>query len=141
LVLSTFLAQSCKKDKHTIPVITTTDVTEISYTSATSGGDLTDEGGTTVITRGVCWDTTSGPTIANSMTSDSCGSGSIVSHLTQLNPNTLYYIRAYATNIVGTGYGNQVSFITNQIAVPVLTTTAITSITQTSSVSGGIITT
>lgn len=141
LVLSTFLAQSCKKDKHTIPVITTTDVTEISYTSATSGGDLTDEGGTTVITRGVCWDTTSGPTIANSMTSDSCGSGSFVSHLTQLNPNTLYYIRAYATNIVGTGYGNQVSFITNQIAVPVLTTTAITSITQTSSVSGGIITT
>lgn len=137
----TFLAQSCKKDKHTIPVITTTDVTEISFTTATSGGDLIDEGGTPVMNRGVCWDTVSGPTIANNITYDSCGPGSFVSNISGLNPNTLYYTRAYATNVIGTGYGNQVSFTTNPIVVPVLTTTEITSITQTSSVSGGTIST
>jgi len=139
LLLTTFISQSCKKDKRSIPIIATTDITEISSTSATSGGNLINEGESGVIARGVCWDTASGPTIANRMTKDSCGLGSFVSYLTQLNPNTIYYVRAYATSVTGVGYGNQVSFITNQITVPALTTTEITSITQISSESGGII--
>lgn len=135
--ISVFSIHSCKKDRTKLPVLTTTDITEILSTSATSGGDLINEGENGVITRGVCWDTTSDPTIANSITRDSCGLGSYVSYLSQLNPNTLYYVRAYATSVRGVGYGNLVSFRTNQIAVPVLTTTAITSTTQISSVSGG----
>ena len=139
LSISVFSIYSCKKDRPKIPVITTTDVAEISSISATSGGNLVNEGERGVIARGVCWDTASGPTIANRMTKDSCGLGSFVSYLTQLDPNTIYYVRAYATSVTGVGYGNQVSFITNPIAVPVLTTTEIASITQISSESGGII--
>jgi uncharacterized protein (TIGR02145 family) len=141
LAISVFSIHSCKKDKTRLPILTTADITEISSTSSTSGGDLINEGDNGVITRGVCWDTTSNPTIANSITRDSCGLGSYVSYISQLNPNTLYYVRAYATSVKGVGYGNLVSFQTNQIVVPVLTTTAITSITQTSSVSGGSIST
>jgi len=137
LILSVFIIHSCKKDKPTPPIITTIAVTEISYTTATSGGDLTNEGGAPIISRGVCWNTSAAPTITNSKTTESGGSGSFTSNIAQLTPNTLYYVRAYATNIAGTGYVNQVSFTTSQIALATLTTTAITTITQTSAVSGG----
>jgi hypothetical protein len=62
--------------------------------------------------RGVCWNTTSSPTTADSHTTDGTGTGTFISYLTGLTPNTLYYIRAYATNSVGTAYGNEVSFTT-----------------------------
>ena len=140
VILLIFLIQSCKKDKPTPPVITTTDVTAVSYTTASSGGDVTDEGGAPVVSRGVCWNTSTDPTIANSKTNETGGSGAFTSNITSLTPNTMYYVRAYATNSAGTGYGNQVSFTTSQIAIPVLTTTAITSITQATAVSGGNIT-
>jgi uncharacterized protein (TIGR02145 family) len=139
-ILLIIIIHACKKDKPTPPVITTTSVTEISYTTATSGGDVTNEGGATIISKGVCWNTTPNPTIENSKTTESGGLGAFTSNLTQLTQNTLYYVRAYATNSAGTGYGNLVTFTTNQIAVPVLTTTGITSITQTTAVSGGNIT-
>ncbi len=139
-ILLIILIHSCKKDKPTPPVITTTSVTEISYTTATSGGDVTSEGGVPVVSEGVCWNTSADPTIADSKTAESGGSIAFTSKLTQLTPNTLYYLRAYATNSAGTGYGNQVTFTTSQIEVPVLTTTAITSITQTTAMSGGNIT-
>ena len=140
LMLSVFLIQFCKKDKPTPPVLTTTAVTAISYTTATSGGNVTNEGGAPIVSRGVCWNTSSNPTIANSMTLESGGLGAFTSNITQLTPNILYYVRAYALSIAGTGYGDQVSFTTTQVAVPVLTTTTITSVSQTAAVSGGNIT-
>ena len=135
-----FFMNSCKKDKPTTPVVTTSAATQISYTTATSGGELTNEGGAHVTIKGVCWNTSAEPTIANNKTTENGGAGAFTSNLTQLTPNTLYYVRAYGTNVAGTGYGNQISFTTNQLNVPVLTTTDITAITQTTAVSGGNIT-
>jgi uncharacterized protein (TIGR02145 family) len=135
-----FLIHSCEKDKPLMPVVTTTDVTEISYTTAKSGGALTNNGGATITSQGICWNIAPDPTITNSKTADSGESESFISNMTQLEPNTLYYVRAYATNKAGTGYGNQVSFTTIKIEVPVLTTTSITEIGQVSALSGGNIT-
>ena len=112
-------------------------MSEISFTTATSGGELTNEGGAPIVSRGVCWNTSADPTIDNSKTIESGGLGAFTSNITQLTPNTMYYVRAYGMNIAGIGYGNQVSFTTSQVAVPVLTTTTITSISQTTATSGG----
>ena len=94
------------------PTVSTSNITNITQTTATSGGNVTADGGATVTTRGVCWSVSSNPTNANSHTTNSSGTGTFVSNLTNLTPNTLHYIRAYATNSVGTAYGNQVSFTT-----------------------------
>lgn len=134
------LLLSCKKDKPTPPVITTAAVTEISYTTASSGGEATNEGGAPILTKGICWNTSPNPTISNSTTATSGGLGSFICQLTSLKANTTYYVRAYATNSAGTGYGDQISFITTQISAPVLTTTDISSINITTAVSGGTIT-
>jgi uncharacterized protein (TIGR02145 family) len=95
-----------------LPVLTTSAVSAISKTSAYSGGNITSDGGTTVTARGVCWGSDSTITIANSKTIDSSGSGSFTSKITGLTSNTTYYVRAYATNSLGTAYGNPVSFKT-----------------------------
>jgi uncharacterized protein (TIGR02145 family) len=137
LVFCIILINSCKKDKPTIPVLTTTPVSEISYTTAKSGGDSINEGGAQILSIGVCWNKSVDPTIANNKTTESSGLVTFTSNITQLAPNTVYYVRAYATNSAGTGYGNQVSFTTIPIAIPLLTTTAITSITEFSALSGG----
>ena len=139
VILLIFLIHSCKK-QPTPPLISTTAVTAISYTTATSGGEVTNEGGAAVTARGVCWNTSLDPTITNSKTSDGTGIGSFSSSLTGLTPGTTYYVRAYATNSAGTGYGSQVTFSTLQVAVPTLTTTVITSITSSTAASGGNIT-
>lgn len=118
----------------------TAAVTSIALTTATSGGNITSEEGASVTTRGVCWNTATNPTIANSITSDGTGSGSFVSNLTSLLPGTTYHVRAYATNSVGTAYGNDVSFTTSPVVVATLTTTVVTSITSTTANSGGNIT-
>jgi uncharacterized protein (TIGR02145 family) len=140
LIPSIILFNSCKKDKPIPPSITTSDVTAISYTTATSGGTLTNEGSSAVLSMGICWNTTTGPTIDNSKTTQNGALGAFVSNIVQLSQNTKYYVRAYATNTAGTSYGNEVTFTTIQIAVPVLTTAAIATITQTTAVSGGSIT-
>jgi uncharacterized protein (TIGR02145 family) len=122
----------CSKDKDTEygseiefttksadpPEVTTEIVTNVTKTTAICGGNVTSEGGTPVSARGVCWNTSSGPTIANSKTSDGTGTGSFTSNLTGLTTNALYYVRAYATNAGGTSYGNERSFYaTDEIIV------------------------
>ena len=94
------------------PTIITTDVTSISSTSASSGGNVTSDGGATVSARGVCWGTSEDPTTDSSKTTDGIGTGSFTSNLNSLKGNTTYYVRAYATNGIGTVYGNQQSFTT-----------------------------
>ncbi len=122
-----------------VPTITTSEITSITSNSAASGGNISDDGGASVTDRGVCWSISNNPTIADSKTSDATGTGSFVSTLTGLNPNMTYYVRAYATNSVGTSYGNELSFSTTA-GSPSITTTAITSVTSVTASSGGNIT-
>jgi hypothetical protein len=119
------------------PALTTTAVTAITVTNATSGGNITADGGSAITARGVCWATTANPTLENSKTTDGKGTGIFTSSLTGLTLNTTYYVRAYATNSVGTFYGNEESFFTG---LPVLTTLAIINISTTSASIGGNIT-
>ncbi len=118
--------------------VTTTNVTAITGVSATSGGNITDDGGVDITARGVCWSTSPNPTIANSKTTDGSGKGSFSSSIVGLTNGTKYYVRAYATNSIGTSYGNEVNFIT--LSTPTLTTTAISLLTSVSATSGGNIT-
>jgi uncharacterized protein (TIGR02145 family) len=130
---------SCKR-KPTLPLVTTTNVTGITQTTATSGGNVTSDGNAEVTSRGVCWNNSENPTVSNSKTSDGTGAGSFTSSLTQLIPGNTYYVKAYATNSEGTAYGSQVTFSSNPIILATLTTTIATAITQTTAVSGGNIT-
>ena len=95
-----------------LPTVTTGDVSNLSATMATCGGNVTSDGGAAVTARGVCWSTSPTPTIADSHTSDGSGLGLFTSNVTGLMPNTIYYVRAYATNSVGTAYGEQGTFTT-----------------------------
>jgi hypothetical protein len=100
-----------------LPTITTTAITNITQNTATSGGNVTSDGGAPVTARGVCWSTSPNPTTANSHTTDGSGTGSYTSNAIGLMENTLYYVRAYATNVIGTSYGSQVSFTTLSFAI------------------------
>jgi uncharacterized repeat protein (TIGR02543 family) len=95
-----------------IPTLTTTTISSITTNSAVSGGNVTADGGDTVTARGVCWSTSANPTTNNSKTTNGTGTGSFTSSISELTAGTPYYVRAYATNTVGTGYGNQVEFKT-----------------------------
>ena len=124
-----------------LPTVTTAQPLNITQTSATSGGTVMTDGGSTVTARGVCWNTSSNPTIANSHTLDGTGTGAFTSNLAGLIPGTQYYVRAYATNAVGTVYGNEYPFVTLSSAIlPTLTTDPATNITQTNATSGGNVT-
>lgn len=96
-----------------LPSVTTTVATGITSSSAICGGDVTADGGYTVIQRGVCYSTTPAPTTASPHTTDGSGTGPFVSHLTALSPGTTYYYRAYATNATGTMYGEERTLQTN----------------------------
>ena len=100
--------------------LTTTAASSITDTTATSGGTVISDGGAFITDRGVCWSTSHNPTITDSHTYDSTGKGSFTSSIIGLTPGTIYYIRAYATNSVGTAYGYEVSFTTTG-TVPIIT--------------------
>jgi uncharacterized protein (TIGR02145 family) len=106
LCLLSVLTISCKKEP--IPGISTSDISSISETSATCGGFGISVEGNFIDAKGVCWNTIEDPTIENNKTNDGNGIASFISNITGLLPNTTYYVRAYATNDAGTGYGEQV---------------------------------
>ena len=103
-------------DKTITPTVSTSDITDITENSASSGGNVTDSGGLNVIARGVLWSTRPEPTLESKAgyTTDGTGTGTFTSNITGLEPNTEYYVRAYATNDAGTGYGAQIQFMTKQ---------------------------
>jgi uncharacterized protein (TIGR02145 family) len=105
---------SCTKDEEIKPLatISTADVTNLDVFTATIGGSVTSDGGFLITQRGMCWSTTTNPTISDNKTSDGEGVGSLASTITGLQPKTRYYARAYATNSNGTAYGGIVSFTT-----------------------------
>lgn len=95
-----------------VPTLTTAVVSEVTQTTATCGGAVTSDGGAPVTARGVCWGQATQPTTADSTTSDGAGTGDFVSQLTALTAGTTYFVRAYAINSAGTGYGDELSFAT-----------------------------
>jgi hypothetical protein len=123
-----------------LPTITTIAVSAITTSSAIIGATITSDGGATLSAWGVCWSTSVNPTLANSFLQNNVSTTIFGSALSGLTQNTTYYVRAYATNSAGTAYGNEQSFTTLAIVLPIVTTTAITSITSTSANSGGTLT-
>ncbi len=123
------------------PTVATDPVTNISTASATGGGKVLDDGKTEVTARGVCWSTNPSPTRANSTTIDGSGTGSFTSSITELTPGTFYYVRAYAVNSEGFGYGNEVSFTTDALSLAAVSTSPVISITSNTAESGGNVTT
>ena len=121
------------------PSVSTGLPSSITTTGAMVTSTVTAEGSAPVTARGVCWSISANPTIANNITSDGSGVGEFTSSLTGLTSGFAYHIRAYATNDIGTAYGDDLTFTTLYTA-PTVTTTAASSITSTSAISGGNVT-
>jgi uncharacterized protein len=126
---------------YPVPTLTTKPITSSTETSALTGGNITNDGGSNVTVRGVCWSTSPNPTTENNSTNDGTGTGNFTSMMSSLEANTTYYVKAFATNSEGTAYGNQRTFTTtNNSSIPTLTTKPITNSTETSALTGGNIT-
>ncbi len=93
-------------------MVTTTPVTGVTLTGAGSGGNVTTDGGSAVSARGVCWATTANPVATGNHTTNGSGTGIFTSTITGLSSNTVYHVRAYATNASGTYYGEDIAFTT-----------------------------
>ena len=125
------------------PELITNAVTGILSTSAISGGNVTNDGNLAVTARGVVWNTTTNPTLTSKtgITLDGSGIGSFISQIINLQPSTSYYVRAYATNSMGTAYGNELNFKTNPPpTLATLTTSTPSNISSTSATLGGTVT-
>jgi uncharacterized protein (TIGR02145 family) len=105
------LSDNCRTGQ--VPVLTTLEVRSFTPNLAISGGSILNDGGESIITRGVCWDTRENPTVKDHKTSSSSNLDIFESTLSGLVPNTTYYVRAYATNRAGVGYGSDISFTTS----------------------------
>ncbi len=124
--LITLLTYSCKKDDTDpvilkIPLVETYEASNITLNSALCGGSITSDGGAAVTARGLCWSKEITPTIADSITSEGCGTGEFSSLMSGLAPNTTYFVRAYATNSAGTAYGSTMSFTTADSIITTVT--------------------
>ena len=143
LIIGLLLTVSCGSSEEPAPPrlasVGTVSPTLITQTSATSGGSISDDGGAAITARGVVFSTSLNPTISDSKTTNGSGIGSFTSSLTGLTAKTQYYLRAYATNSVGTAYGNLVEFTTLSTTAS-LTTLAANEITINSMMVGGEIT-
>ena len=129
IITALLISEGCKKSDSststpapvtilTAPVLSaTTAANAITTTNAISGGNITSDGGASVTARGVCWNTSANPTTANSKTNDGIGTGAFDSHITGLTPNTVYHVRAYATNSVASGYGTEINFTSSASGV------------------------
>jgi hypothetical protein len=143
--LLAFISFNCEQNTPDptplLPTVNTAAASSITATTALSGGTVS-SAGPSITARGVCWSTTTNPVVTGNHTSDGAGVGVFASPITGLTQNTVYYVRAYATNFVGTTYGNEVSFTTtaSATALPTVTTTPITAITATTATGGGNVT-
>ena len=138
ILTGTLLMSSCAKDP-TLPVLTTDEVIEITTNSATISGNVTEDGGAEITARGICWGTVTMPTLSDNFKPSGTGPGKFSCVLSELEPNTTYYVRAFAENSVGIAYGNEVTFKTG-IAAPSVTTGQVTGVTNNSAVCTGTVT-
>ena len=122
-----------------LPTINTSPIASITGSAGAGGGNVTVGGGAPITARGIAYGTAHSPVISGTKTSDGTGTGAFISALTGLKGNTTYYVRAYATNSVGTAYGPEVNF-TTLVDMPVVTTTAVTAVTKITATSGGAVT-
>ncbi|MBN1952398.1 MAG: hypothetical protein JW801_14450 [Bacteroidales bacterium] len=120
-----------------IPEIATQEVTEITRSEAVCGGEITADGGYPVTDRGICWNTNGQPSLEDHITHEGSGTGSFSSVMTGLSDLTKYYVRAYASNAIGTQFGEVIEFTTNTYAAVVSETSAIN---PTSLMCGGTVT-
>lgn len=127
-----------KATKPVLPSVTTNDIINVTPNSAECGGSVTANGGMAVTSRGVCYSKTTNPTVSDLLINSGTGTGTFICSLTGLDENTTYYVRAYATNSVGTAYGIQKSFKTN--GGPTATTGSVTSVTSHSAICSGNVT-
>jgi hypothetical protein len=144
-LFSLLILFSCKKDEDTkpvpvVPTLTTVAVTNITMSSAQSGGNITSDGNADVFDKGIVWSTIPSPTYGASgyNTNDGAGTGTYSSIMTtDIKPGTTYYVRAFARNSAGTAYGNELSFTTLSPSLPTITTDVISSKTDNSAITGG----
>jgi endonuclease I len=101
-----------------LPIVTTHAASNITYSSAVTGGNVENSGAANVTARGVCWSQSINPDLDDSFTTDGSGIGTFISNITGLEPESAYYVRAYATNSFGTAYGDNVQFTTANIGIP-----------------------
>lgn len=120
---------------NNLPIVNTSEVNSISGTTSVSGGVIIFDGGSNVIARGICWSISPNPTIGDNHTIDAAGTGTFISRAINLTLGTTYYLRAYATNTIGTAYGLQMVFKTT--STPIIITKEVASITSTTAISGG----
>ncbi len=134
--------QFTTRDPIQLPTVTTNPVSAVKPFSAVSGGKVTSDGGATVTSRGICWSTSQNPNSQNGACADSgSGIGSFSITMGSLSPTTTYYVRAYATNSEGTNYGNEVNVTTEvQASIPSVQTGSVSSITTSSAVISGNVT-
>ena len=130
-----------EQPEEVAPEVTTAEVTEITVNSAVCGGEVISGGDAVIVARGVCYNTTGTPTVSDTYTMDGTNVGSFTSQISNLVPNTQYYVRAYATDAKGvTSYGEEVSFTTLEKLLPTVTTAEVTDIKLFSAVCGGEVT-
>ena len=127
---------SCEKKE--VPAVTTSEITNITGSTATCGGTITDEGSGTVVERGICWSKGINPIVEDDRTIEGGGAGTFISSMTDLESATTYYVKAYAKNESGIGYGMAMSFKTLGDAPSVETLPAI-DLQSTSAVLRGIV--
>lgn len=140
-IFSFFVLIGFSVNSQTIPTVSVTGFTMTSSTSVSIPCIVSSDGGATVTARGVCYGITSNPTVTgNSHTSNGTGTGAFTSDITDLAPVTTFYFRPYATNSVGTAYGNQTIVTMPPAGPPIVTTAAVTSIAQTTATGGGNVT-
>lgn len=123
-----------------IPILATASVSSIGTNDAYSGGSISSDGGVAITAKGVIWGDNSGITVSNyaGITNDGSGTSSFSSYMSGLTQGTSYYVKAYATNSIGTGYGDAIPFTTQQsVTVPIVSTTTPYSIASTTAYSGG----
>lgn len=123
-----------------VPTVSTQSVTNITRTTALGGGVVSSDGGAAVIERGICWSSSPNPAISGSHVASGVGEGSYSVQMIGLTPNTTYYVKAYAINSQGEGYGEEKTFRTENTSSPLVTTSQVTNITQTTATGGGNVT-
>ena len=125
-----------------LPKVITISADNIYNTGAVINSEVTEDGGSDVTQRGVCWSTNQNPSITDSITNNGNGLGDFNSIISGLTANTTYHVRAYAINSKGTAYSNEINFKTTNTSasLPTLTTTSANNITTNSASSGGNVT-
>ena len=139
-ITTAYSAQKTFKTTTGLPTISTSETTA-SSTTIWSGGSISSDGGYSITARGVCYSTdNSNPTLADNYTTTGIGTGTFYSTITNVSVSTIYYVCAYATNSIGTSYGNVATVITGN-GLPSVTTTVIgENVTSTTAAGGGNVT-